>query len=150
LNDLEFRILSEDRGRPWGGFFVIEEEHSQRFIEEFFPHLSAEEFNGFAKLSPKLLLIEPGKRLSWQYHQRRAEVWRVVKGNVGVIVSETDLEGEVKKLNEGDGISLDRGIRHRIVGLTNWAILAEIWQHTDPTRPSDENDIIRIQDDFGR
>lgn len=27
---------------------------------------------------------------------------------------------------------------------------AEIWQHTDATRPSDEDDIIRVQDDFGR
>jgi mannose-6-phosphate isomerase len=150
LGDLQFAIHSEDRNRPWGGFFVIEENQSQRFIEEFFPHLDASDFDGFSKLSPKLLLVAPEKRLSWQYHHRRSEVWRVVKGTVGVIVSETDEGGELKKLNEGDDISLSRGMRHRLVGLTDWAILAEIWQHTDPDNPSDEDDIVRVQDDFGR
>jgi len=29
-------------------------------------------------------------------------------------------------------------------------VLAEIWQHTDAQNPSDENDIVRVQDDFGR
>jgi mannose-6-phosphate isomerase len=29
-------------------------------------------------------------------------------------------------------------------------MIAEIWQHTDPENPSDENDIVRLQDDFGR
>ena len=39
---------------------------------------------------------------------------------------------------------------HRLVGLSNWGIIAEIWQHTDPEKPSDEEDIVRVQDDFGR
>lgn len=150
LSDLGFAIHSEDRNRPWGGFFVINEQESNRFISEFFPHLDAEDFNGFSKLSPKLLLVAPGKRLSWQYHHRRSEVWRVVKGTVGVVVSETDEEGDLEKLSEGDDISLNCGIRHRLVGLADWAILAEIWQHTDPGNPSDEEDIVRVQDDFGR
>jgi hypothetical protein len=29
-------------------------------------------------------------------------------------------------------------------------MVAEIWQHTDPNHPSDEDDIVRLQDDFGR
>jgi mannose-6-phosphate isomerase len=29
-------------------------------------------------------------------------------------------------------------------------VVAEIWQHTDADYPSDEEDIIRVQDDFGR
>ena len=35
-------------------------------------------------------------------------------------------------------------------GLDETSVVAEIWQHTDATHPSDENDIIRVQDDFGR
>ena len=35
------------------------------------------------------------------------------------------------------------------IGLDNYAVVAEIWQHTDKI-PSDEEDIIRVQDDFGR
>jgi hypothetical protein len=29
-------------------------------------------------------------------------------------------------------------------------MLAEIWQHTDDANPSNEDDIVRVQDDFGR
>jgi hypothetical protein len=36
------------------------------------------------------------------------------------------------------------------VGLQGWGVLAEIWQHTDAGQPSDEDDIVRVQDDFGR
>jgi len=28
--------------------------------------------------------------------------------------------------------------------------VAEIWQHTDAAQPSNEADIVRVQDDFGR
>jgi hypothetical protein len=34
--------------------------------------------------------------------------------------------------------------------LDKQAIIAEIWQHTDAAQPSDEEDIVRVQDDFGR
>jgi mannose-6-phosphate isomerase len=145
-----FTVESEDRDRPWGGFFVIREDESTRFIETFFPHLEPDDFGGFPKLSPKLLMVAPGKRLSWQYHHRRSEVWRVLRGQVGVVVSDTDTEGDLQKLDQGDHISLRKGQRHRLVGLEEWGILAEIWQHTDPDHPSDENDIVRVQDDFGR
>ena len=42
-----------------------------------------------------------------------------------------------------------QGVRHRLIGLDDYAVVAEIWQHTDKI-PSDEEDIIRVQDDFGR
>lgn len=150
LSEQQFTIHLSDTDRPWGGFFVIEEEHTKDFISQFFPALSWSDFEQFKKLSPKLLIVAPGKRLSWQYHHRRSEIWRVLDGEVGVIVSSTDEQGQVKKLNEGDKISLKQGERHRLVGLDDWAILAEIWQHTDPNHPSDEDDIVRVQDDFGR
>jgi hypothetical protein len=41
-------------------------------------------------------------------------------------------------------------MRHRLVGLGDWGVLAEIWQHTDLQNPSDEEDIVRLQDDYGR
>jgi len=53
-------------------------------------------------------------------------------------------------LSQGDVIRLKQGERHRLIGLDEWGIVAEIWQHTNPKNPSDENDIIRLQDDFGR
>ena len=55
-----------------------------------------------------------------------------------------------KKLETGEVIRLQQGERHRLVGLDGWGMIAEIWQHTDPQKPSDEDDIVRVQDDFGR
>jgi mannose-6-phosphate isomerase-like protein (cupin superfamily) len=102
------------------------------------------------KLSPKILMVETDKRLSWQYHFRRSEIWKLVAGTAGVVTSDTDKEGPVQKLKIGEIIRLKQGQRHRLVGLDGWGMIAEIWQHTDASQPSDEDDIVRVQDDFGR
>ena len=102
------------------------------------------------KLSPKILIVKPNARLSWQYHNRRAEIWQVYKGTAGIIRSDSDIENELKEYNEGDQIILKQGERHRLVGLNETSVIAEIWQHTDANHPSDEDDIIRVQDYFGR
>ena len=150
LKNLEFSIIDEDTERPWGGYFVIDEENDAAFIHQHFPNHHVEEFEGFAKLSPKVLLVEPEKRLSWQYHHRRSELWRVIGGSAGVIISPNDEQNEVQTLKKGDEVELEQGIRHRLVGLEEWGIVAEIWKHTDKDNPSDEDDIIRVEDDFGR
>ncbi|WP_083750064.1 cupin domain-containing protein [Rhodohalobacter halophilus] len=143
-------ITDSDRERPWGGFYVIHEDQAEAFIEEFFPGLNLKDFAQFDKLSPKLLMVAPQKRLSWQYHHRRSEIWRVIDGEAGVVVSETDEQTPMRILKTGDTIRLKQGERHRLVGLDDWAIIAEIWQHTDADNPSDEQDIVRLEDDFGR
>ena len=61
------KVNKEDSSRPWGGFFVIEESDAQRFIELYFPHLTYEALSISGKLSPKILVVAPEKRLSWQY-----------------------------------------------------------------------------------
>lgn len=50
---------------------------------------------------------------------------------------------------EGNQVKLQQGERHRLIGLKDFGIVAEIWQHTDSV-PSDEDDIVRVQDDFKR
>ena len=102
------------------------------------------------KLSPKILIVKPKARLSWQYHNRRAEIWQVYKGLAGIIRSYSNEENEMKVYKEGDQIELQQGERHRLIGLDGYCVVAEIWQHTDKDNPSDEEDIIRVQDDFGR
>lgn len=146
----QFRISSKDFTRPWGGFFVIDESQAKEFADHFFAGVEIDSLKISGKLSPKILVVEPGKRLSWQYHHRRAEIWRCLSGSVKVITSDTDEEAESQTLNAGDEIRLAQGQRHRIVGLAAWGVLAEIWQHTDVNNPSDESDIVRVQDDFGR
>lgn len=143
-------IVSSDFSRPWGGFFVLDENQADQFIETYFPTYQKSELMLGNKLSPKILCVAPNQRLSWQYHNRRAEIWRVVEGEVGVIMSDTDTETELNTFEPGDIIVLTKGQRHRLVGLNGWGVVAEIWQHTDPGHPSNEDDIIRLQDDFGR
>ncbi|MGF1668859.1 MAG: phosphoheptose isomerase [Balneolaceae bacterium] len=145
-----FTITNKDDARPWGGFFVMDESQSSLFIRTFFSYLNPDDFIGFSKLSPKILLVEPQKRLSWQYHHRRAEVWKIIGGRAGVVVSDSDEQGELRVLPAGSVIELEQGQRHRLVGLDEWGIVAEIWKHTNPENPSDENDIVRVEDDFGR
>ena len=95
-------------------------------------------------------LINQNSRLSWQYHHRRKEIWKVYKNAVGVIRSSSDKENEMHIHKEGDLIKFDKEERHRLVGLSKPGIVAEIWIHTDIENPSDEEDIIRLQDDYSR
>jgi len=150
LEQLNFEIVSQDTTRPWGGFYVINENQAQDFAKYFFPDEDVESLKITEKLSPKLLIVAPNKRLSWQYHHRRAEIWRCIDGKVEVITSLTNEEAVKQVLKVGDKIKLRQGERHRIIGLDDWGILAEIWQHSDVNNPSNEEDIIRLQDDFGR
>ena len=152
-NQLEtnyFTIVSKDHNRPWGGFFVIAEEQAQQFANQYFDGLDVSTLKRGGALSPKILVVAPEKRLSWQYHHRRAEIWCVIQGQAGVKRSSSDEEGPLEVLNVGDTITLQQGERHRLIGLDDYAVIAEIWQHTDANYPSDEDDIVRVQDDFGR
>lgn len=146
----KFQVISKDEHRPWGGFLVIDEHQSKEFIETYFSSYKVEDLATGKKISPKILIVEPGKKLSWQYHHRREELWKVIGGEVGIIKSETDDEGKMTKHNSGSLIKLKQGERHRLIGLNSWGVVAEIWQHSYPDIPSDEDDIIRLQDDYGR
>ncbi len=150
IESLGFRVVNEDLKRPWGGFLVLDESQAPQFIHTFFPNLSTENFIEGQKLSPKFLVVAPHKRLSWQYHFRRAEIWRVVGGNAAIAINDTDEQTEPQALPLGTQISLKQGERHRLIGVDEWGIVAEIWQHIDTNHPSDEHDIVRVQDDFGR
>ena len=150
VEDLGFKILSKDFNRPWGGFLVIDENQSQEFSNIFFSGIDINTLKIGGKLSPKILIVNPHSKLSWQYHHRRAEIWRVYKGKVGVSRSMNDIQNPKTILNEKDQITMKQGERHRLIGLEDYAVISEIWQHTDPEHPSDENDIVRISDDYGR
>jgi mannose-6-phosphate isomerase len=151
LQDKGFTIVGKDFQRPWGGFFVLDEAQADKFGAEYFPGISIASLKvKDGKLSPKILMVQGGKRLSWQYHLRRSEIWRLAAGTAGVATSDNDGEGPVATLRTGEIVRLHQGLRHRLVGLDGWGMIAEIWQHTDSLHPSDEDDIVRLQDDFGR
>lgn len=145
-----FKIIDLDIARPWGFFLSVDEAQASQFIDEFYEPKDLKVIETSLPLRPKLLGIAPGKRLSWQYHHRRSEVWKTLAGSYSLVRSKSDNETHPVTINENEVALIDQGMRHRGIGLNDWALVAEIWQHTIPSNPSDEEDIIRVQDDFGR
>ena len=149
IERLQFNVVNFDFDRPWGGFLVIDEGQLQLFISTFFNEIDIN-LSKNIKLSPKILIINPKSRLSWQYHLRRKEIWSVYKGPVGVIKSMDDIEKPMRIFQSSDIITFDIQERHRLIGLEDFGIVAEIWQHIDINNPSNEDDIVRLQDDYKR
>lgn len=153
IEDSDYNIIEVNHDKPWGAYFRLHNDDADSFIEEFFSNLNPDEIrlgNDRLELSPKILLVSPGHKLSWQYHNRRAEMWSFV--NDGAYCNSlTDEEGEYFETNAGDVISFVNTERHRLIGRSAmYTLVAEIWQHVDPNDPSDEDDIIRLADDYSR
>ena len=104
-----FTIVAKDFERPWGAFLVIKEEKAQDFANRFFDGIDVDTLRVEGKLSPKILIVKPGSRLSWQYHHRRAEIWQFYKGEVGIARSDNDSEGELVRFIEGEQVRLAQG-----------------------------------------
>ena len=147
VKNLGFSITHEDFNKPWGGYFQIDQRQSQKFVHTF---ISKEINVNSLKISPKILIVEPNQRLSWQFHKRRKEIWKVYRNEIGVIRSLTNFENDLIIKKEGEVFHFDNQERHRLVGLDKIGVVAEIWIHTDLNNPSDENDIVRISDDYKR
>jgi mannose-6-phosphate isomerase len=139
--------------KPWGAYLRISSAQADMFVEEFFPGLTPEKARlgvDGAELSPKFLIVKPGERLSWQYHDRRAERWRFLTPGA-YRKSLDDEQGERIGANADEVVQFQKGERHRLEGLEQDVVLvAEIWQHSDVDRPSDEDDIVRLSDDYQR
>ena len=106
LKSQNLKVVDKDTDRPWGGFFVISEDDAQDFSNIYFNGLNTEELKVSGKLSPKILIIAPNKRLSWQYHHRRSEIWKVVSGEIKVVTSHDDIERKEAIRKEEDEIRL--------------------------------------------
>lgn len=151
--DAGYTVEEVNKIKPWGAYIRFSSADAERFVSEFFPSIN---FNYAClgredvELSPKILLVAPSQRLSWQYHFRRAERWKFLTRGA-FCKNETDNQGEVSYAQPGDEVQVQPEERHRLIGLSSgYVLVAEIWQHTDPTRFSDEGDIIRLSDDYHR
>ncbi len=60
-------VVGEDLKRPWGGFLMIAQTEVAEFIRVYFRDTSLQDTREQLALSPKLLLVAPGRRMSWQY-----------------------------------------------------------------------------------
>lgn len=150
---LKYRVTEANEARPWGAFYRIDPAQTGQFLTEFFPGLSIEEAKlgrEDIELSPKILVVYPGERLSWQFHNRRAERWRFLTPGA-YYRSESDEQGPLHTAQADEVVQFGAGERHRLCApTTNYTIVAEIWQHTDPKEDSAEDDIVRLQDDYDR
>jgi mannose-6-phosphate isomerase len=153
VKDAGYSIVELNDQKPWGAYIRFDGTQADRFVAEFFPGLTSTEARlgvEDAELSPKILIVAPGQRLSWQYHNRRAERWAFLTEGA-YNKSSSDDEGEVIHANPGDVVQFARSERHRLVGLNNtYVLVAEIWQHSDAATMSDEDDIVRLADDYKR
>lgn len=147
-----YTLADVDEHKPWGAYYRLADQHVAEFVSEYFPDRTTEELGKGGSLSPKFLVFEPGKKLSLQYHNRRAEIWKVIEGTLIAAVSDTDQEGVWQEYVKGEELAYGALARHRAGAPENgeWVVVAEVWQHTDTTHPTDESDIVRLADDFGR
>ncbi len=107
--------------RPWGSFTVLDEG------------------DGF---KVKRIEVLPGKRLSYQKHAQRAEHWVVVKGTAKVTLDDQDVI-----LTTGEAIDIAIGSAHRV---ENPGADTLVFIEVQKGNYLGEDDIVRLQDDFGR
>lgn len=153
INASNYSMTEMNIDEPWGGYFRFPDEQADAFVKEFYPGVSFAEArlnHRDVELSPKILVICPGKRLSLQYHNHRAELWRfITPGKYEKTMGDTDTKPI--RAESGDVVHILPNERHRLIEYPeSYMIVAEIWQHTDHDMPSSEVDIVRLQDDFGR
>ena len=84
----------------------------------------------------------PGKKLSLQKHHHRAEHWVVVRGT-----AEVTCDARGQPVRENESIYLPIGAAHRLANPGK--IPVEIIEVQTGTY-LEEDDIVRIEDDFGR
>lgn len=148
-----YEVVEKNVDKPWGAYLRINSHQADEFVEDFFPGLTPEDarlgIEG-AELSPKFLIVKADQRLSWQYHDRRAERWCFLTPGA-YRKSATDDEGERIEAQVGEVVQFEKGERHRLEGRGDGlVVVAEIWQHSEAGSPSDEDDIVRLADDYQR
>lgn len=107
--------------RPWGEYIILEDT---------------------PKYKSKKIIINPGQRISYQFHTKRSEVWVIVSGT-GILT----LDGAEKKVSYGDAILIPVYSKHRIHNNSNEKL---VFIEVQTGQYFDEDDITRIDDDYNR
>jgi mannose-6-phosphate isomerase len=107
--------------RPWGSFTVLDEGDNFKV---------------------KRIEVLPGKRLSYQKHAQRAEHWVVVQGTAKVTLDDRDIE-----VKSGEAIDIAVGAAHRVENPGDDLL---VFIEVQRGKYLGEDDIVRLQDDFGR
>jgi 2-hydroxy-3-keto-5-methylthiopentenyl-1-phosphate phosphatase/mannose-6-phosphate isomerase-like protein (cupin superfamily) len=140
-------VVDQNTEKPWGAYLVVDPTQTEQFAARFFPDANIK-MEG--PMQPKMLIVGACKQLSEQFHHLRSERWHIVQGPVAVQINEQNEEPSIKIYEAGDVLHIEQGQVHRLIGLNDDAIVAEIWEHTDPYNLSTEDDIVRTKDIYGR
>lgn len=111
----------EKSTRPWGRYEILQEH---------------------AQFKVKCIWVSPGKRLSYQRHEKRAEQWYFVQGK-----AEVTLNGVITHHSAGDSVTVKIGDLHRVSNVSDREV---IFIEVQTGTYFGEDDIERIEDDFGR
>ena len=107
--------------RPWGSYTIIKEADNHKV---------------------KTIVVDPMKRISYQTHEKRSEYWVIVSGTGTVTI-----DGIMSPAIGGDAFIIEQGIPHRIENSgTEPLVFIEVQLGVY----FGEDDIVRIEDDFGR
>ena len=90
----------------------------------------------------KVITIETGRRLSLQYHEYKDEAIYVTRGRLRLLLENDRGEDEVRELGPGEGAHVPVGRRHRYEAIER----VELIEVSTP----ELDDVVRIEDDFGR
>lgn len=90
----------------------------------------------------KILVIETGRRLSLQVHERKDEWIHVLSGRLRLLLEDDAGRDVVSDLGPGQGAHVPAGRRHRYEAIAR----AELVEVSTP----ELDDVIRLEDDFGR
>ncbi|MBW2040278.1 MAG: phosphomannose isomerase type II C-terminal cupin domain [Deltaproteobacteria bacterium] len=112
---------TEQGSPPWGRWMVLDEGKNYKV---------------------KRIEVYPGKRLSYQKHFKRQEHWRIVQGQ-----GKVTLDGQEILVKEWDGVEIPVEAAHRI---ENTGMKPLIFIEVQWGQYLQEDDIIRLDDDYGR
>ena len=90
----------------------------------------------------KRIIVKPGQRLSYQYHHKRTEHWVIVQGDALVILDDKEY-----LFHEGDVVEIPVITKHRVENKFDKDL---IFIETQTGTYFGEDDIVRIEDDYGR
>lgn len=87
-------------------------------------------------------MVKAGARLSYQTHQKRAEHWFITQGPAIVTI-----DGVTTTVPTGASIDIAIGVAHRMAAPEGNAV---IFIEVQTGSYFGEDDIVRLEDDFGR
>lgn len=110
-----------------------------KYLEER-PWGNFEQFCKNSVSTIKIINVQPNSKLSLQFHNKRDEFWKILSGKGEVVIGENTFEA-----NEGNEFAIPVRQLHRIQTKDYPLKILEI-----SFGDFDENDIVRLEDDYGR